>query len=69
MRIKLLTGLTDGVTPFKPRSVVEWDDAESRVLIAAGMAVAADGPETATAPPDAELVSLPEKKAKPKKGK
>lgn len=44
MRIKLLTGLSDGVNAYKPRQVIDWDDAEAARMIADGMAVPADEP-------------------------
>lgn len=63
MRIKLLTGLSDGVTPLKPRDVVEWDDAEAARMVAEGYAVEAVEGE----PPPAGPEPAPEPKKK--KGK
>lgn len=71
MRIKLLTGMvTADYTSHKPRSVIEWDDAEAARLIAAGCAVAVDMPGEAAAVevPAAETAAAPAPKVK-RKGK
>jgi hypothetical protein len=69
MRIKLLTGLSDGITPRKPRDVIEWDDAEAARMVAEGYAVAADPeptPEPTPAPePTPEPTPDPEPTPEP----
>lgn len=71
MRIKLLVGLvTADHVAHKPRSVVEWDDAEAGRFIAAGYAVAVETPGDAAAVevPTAETAAAPAPKVK-RKGK
>jgi hypothetical protein len=63
MRIRWLTGCSDGVTSYKPRDVVEWDDAEAKRYVEAGAAVETDEPVTVAGPTTPAPVA-PKKKGK-----